>query len=101
MMSNRVARRPENVRAVLVLVARGQAALRIVYETDAKAEPRVKMLATFPADTHAPIVYPFALNANAKREGPARFLAISQTDTARTLFTSQGFIVPPSTPVTR
>jgi molybdate transport system substrate-binding protein len=91
----------DNVRAALVLVARGEAALGIVYETDAKAEPRVKVVATFPPDTHAPIVYPFALTANAKGEGPAGFLAFLQTDTARTVFTSQGFIVLPSAPVTR
>jgi molybdate transport system substrate-binding protein len=55
----------------------------------------VKVVATFPPNTHAPIVYPFALTANAKGEGPARFLSFLQTDAARTVFTAQGFIVPP------
>jgi molybdate transport system substrate-binding protein len=76
----------DNVRAALVLVARGEAALGIVYETDAKAEPRVKVVATFPPDTHAPIVYPFALTASAKGEGPVQFLAFLQTDAARTVW---------------
>jgi molybdate transport system substrate-binding protein len=85
----------ENVRAALTLVALGQASLGIVYETDAEAEPLVKVVATFPPDTHAPIVYPFALTANAKGDGPARFLSFLQTDAARTVFAAQGFIVPP------
>ena len=40
----------ENVRAALVLVARGEAALGIVYETDAKVEPGVKIVGRFPAE---------------------------------------------------
>ena len=83
----------ESVRAALALVARGEANLGIVYETDAKAEPRVKVVATFPDDTHPPIIYPFALTGNAKGEGPARFLAYLQAGAARTVFTSHGFTV--------
>ena len=56
----------ENVRAALTLVGRGEAALGIVYETDAKVEPNVKIVAHFPEDSHPPIVYPVALTANAK-----------------------------------
>ena len=42
----------ENVRAALTLVSRGEAALGIVYETDAKVEPGVKIVGAFPADSH-------------------------------------------------
>ena len=42
----------ESVRAALTLVARGEAALGIVYSTDAKVEPGVKIVGTFPADSH-------------------------------------------------
>ena len=42
----------ENVRAALVLVARGEAPLGIVYETDAKVEPGVKIVGVFPDDSH-------------------------------------------------
>ena len=56
----------ENVRAALILVARGEAPLGIVYASDAKADPRVKVVATFPADSHPPILYPFALTAASK-----------------------------------
>ena len=51
----------ENVRAALALVARGEAPLGIVYKTDAAIEPGVKIVGTFPDDTHQPIVYPMAL----------------------------------------
>jgi molybdenum ABC transporter molybdate-binding protein len=50
----------ENVRATLTLVARGEAPLGIVYATDAKVEPRVKIIGTFPDDSHPAIVYPAA-----------------------------------------
>src|SRR5262245_41629278 len=40
----------ENVRAALTLVARGEAPFRIVDASDAKVEPRVKVIGTFPAD---------------------------------------------------
>jgi molybdate transport system substrate-binding protein len=81
----------ENVRAALALVARQEATLGIVYETDAKAEPRIKVVATFPADSHPQIIYPFALTTNAKGEGPGRFLSFLQGDAARAVFASQGF----------
>ena len=42
----------ESVRAALTLVARGEAVLGIVYSTDAKVEPGVKIVGTFPADSH-------------------------------------------------
>ena len=58
----------ENVRAALVLVARGEAALGIVYETDAAVEPGVKVVGRFPANSHPPITYPVALTATAKPE---------------------------------
>ena len=40
----------ENVRAALALVARGEAPLGIVYETDAKVEPKVKIVGYFPEE---------------------------------------------------
>ena len=50
----------ENVRAALMLVARGEAPLGVVYGSDARVEPKVRVVATFPARTHPPIVYPVA-----------------------------------------
>ena len=58
----------ENVRAALALVARGEAVLGIVYSTDAKVEPGVKIVGTFPADSHPAIIYPVAATTTAKPE---------------------------------
>jgi molybdate transport system substrate-binding protein len=80
----------ENVRAALTLVARGEAVLGIVYVTDAKVEPRVKVIGTFPDDSHPPIVYPAALTLAAQAEGE-RYLEFLRSALARGIFESYGF----------
>jgi molybdate transport system substrate-binding protein len=80
----------ENVRAALTLVARGEAALGIVYETDAKVEPNVKIIGAFPADSHPPIVYPVALTVNAKSDA-GQYLAFLQSRAAKAIFEAHGF----------
>jgi molybdate transport system substrate-binding protein len=80
----------ENVRAALSLVARGEAVLGIVYETDAKVESGVKIVGTFPPDSHPAIVYPVALTATAKPEA-AQYLSFMRSQTAKTIFEKYGF----------
>jgi molybdate transport system substrate-binding protein len=80
----------ENVRAALALVARGEAALGIVYETDAKVEPGVKIIGYFPADSHPPITYPVAATTAAKPE-TSGYLAFLRSQTAKTIFEKYGF----------
>lgn len=80
----------ENVRLALSLVARGEAALGIVYETDARAEPKVKVIGAFPADSHPPIVYPAALTAAARPQAAA-YLEFLQSPAARSIFEQRGF----------
>jgi len=80
----------ESVRAALTLVARGEAALGIVYATDAKVEPGVKIIGTFPADSHPPIVYPVAATTSAKPEA-ADYLAFLRSPAAKTIFEKYGF----------
>ena len=80
----------ENVRAALTLVARGEAVLGIVYTTDAKVEPNVKVVGIFPADSHPPIVYPAALTATA-RPGALEYLAFLRSPAAKTIFERDGF----------
>ena len=80
----------ENVRAALILVARGEAPLGIVYATDAMVEPNVKIVGVFPEDSHPPIVYPAALTANAKPDA-AQYLAFLRSPAAKSIFESYGF----------
>jgi molybdate transport system substrate-binding protein len=80
----------ENVRAALTLVARGEAVLGIVYETDAKVEPNVKIVGRFPAESHPAIVYPVAVTATAKPDA-AHYLAFLRSQEAKTVFEAFGF----------
>jgi molybdate transport system substrate-binding protein len=82
----------ENVRAALVLVARGEAPLGIVYETDAKVDPGVKIVGLFPEDSHPPIIYPVAMTKNAKPDA-AQYLAFLTTPEAKAVFQRYGFRV--------
>ncbi len=83
----------ENVRAALKLVDLGEAPLGIVYTTDAKADAAVKVLGTFPADSHAPIIYPAGIVAASKNADAAEFLKYLQSDKAKAIFEAQGFVV--------
>jgi molybdate transport system substrate-binding protein len=82
----------ESVRAALALVARGEAPLGIVYETDAKVEPKVKIVGRFPADSHPAIIYPFAATATAK-PAAERYLGFLRSLAAKTMFERYGFTV--------
>jgi molybdate transport system substrate-binding protein len=80
----------ENVRAALLLVARGEAALGIVYETDAKVESGVKIVGAFPPASHPAIIYPVALTASAKPEA-AQYLGFLRSQAAKSVFEKYGF----------
>jgi molybdate transport system substrate-binding protein len=81
----------DNVRAALAFVAKGEAPAGIVYQTDANAEPAVKVIGTFPADSHPPIVYPVALLASSTNPDAKDFLAYLESDKAKPAFEKQGF----------
>ena len=83
----------ENVRAALKLVDLGEAPLGIVYATDAKADSAVKVVGVFPADSHAPIIYPAGVVATSKNPDAAEFLKYLQSDKAKAIFEAQGFVV--------
>jgi len=87
---NRVAP-AENARAALLLVARGEAPLGIVYATDAAAERKVDIVGIFPADAHPPIVYPVAVAARSTNPGAAAYLAYLRSAASRAAFEKQGF----------
>jgi len=83
----------ENARAALALVARGEVPAGIVYATDARAEPRVTVLGTFPETAHSPIIYPVAVTATGRDDAAMAFLAYLLSDKARPHFLRQGFTV--------
>ncbi len=85
----------DNVRAALSLVALGETPFGIVYATDAVAEDDVRVVATFPADTHPPIVYPAAAIAEHNDEATQAFLDYLLSGAARAAFERQGFVVVP------
>jgi molybdate transport system substrate-binding protein len=83
----------ENVRAALLLVARGEAPLGIVYSTDAAAEPNVKIVGVFPADSYPPVIYPAAVTKESKTADASLFLDYLKSSKARPAFEKQGFTV--------
>jgi molybdate transport system substrate-binding protein len=83
--------RTDNVRAALALVARGEAAFGIVYKTDALAERSVRIVDTFPEETHAPIVYPAALVAPGKSPVAKALLDFLRSGAARPIWEKYGF----------
>jgi molybdate transport system substrate-binding protein len=52
----------------------------------------VKIVGTFPEDSHPPIIYPVALTRTAK-PGAAQYLAFLRTPAAKTIFERYGFRV--------
>jgi molybdate transport system substrate-binding protein len=83
----------ESVRAALLFVSRGEAPLGIVYQTDAAADPGVKIVGTFPENTHAPIIYPVALTKESTNPNAQAFLDYLRLPAARAAFERQGFTV--------
>lgn len=83
--------RAENVRAALALVARGAAPLGIVYATDARAEPAVRVVGLFPAATHDPITYPVAVLARSTHPDAERFRRFLLSPEAKGIFVRFGF----------
>lgn len=90
-VANRLAE-GDDVRTALAYVARGEAPLGIVYATDARVEPRVRIVGTFPENTHPPIAYPVALTSEARPDA-AQFLAYLRGQQARAVFERAGFTV--------
>ena len=80
----------ENVRATLAFVARGETPVGIVYETDARIEPKVKIIGAFPDGSYPPVTYPVAATANGKTTA-ARYLSFLATPAAKAIFERYGF----------
>ncbi|MBZ9936394.1 molybdate ABC transporter substrate-binding protein [Mesorhizobium sp. BR1-1-16] len=83
----------DNVRGALAFVARGEAPFGIVYGTDAKAESGVKVVGTFPEDSHPPIVYPIALIKASTNPDAKAFLEWLVSPEAQPAFEKAGFTI--------
>ena len=82
--------RADNVRTALAYVARGEAKLGIVYATDARIEPKVRIVDTFPENTHSPILYPIALTRTASPQAK-QYLDFIAGPVAAAIFQRYGF----------
>jgi len=86
----------DDVRAALLLVERGEAPAGIVYGTDAAISRQVMVAGVFPADSHDPITYPFALTRSGDTPDARALFAFMAGPEARRLYAKYGFI--PTTP---
>jgi len=85
--------RADSVRAAMAYVDRGESPLGIVYSTDAWIDPKVRIVATFPEDSHPPIIYPAALVAGQETPAAKEFFAFIQSDAAKDVWRKYGFLV--------
>ena len=83
----------ESVRAALLFVSRGEASLGIVYQTDAAADLKVKIVGTFPDNTYPPIIYPVALTKASTNADAQAFLNYLRSPAHGRTFERQGFTV--------
>jgi len=83
--------RADNVRSALLFVERGEAPFGIVYRTDAAVSGKVNVAGTFPADSHAPISYPFAIVAKRDRPEVRKFFAFLGGPEAEAIYRKAGF----------
>ena len=81
----------EDVRNALLLVERGEAPLGIVYATDAAVSRAVVVVARFPADSHDPVVYPFALLRGQDSPAARALFGFITGPTGRAIFAARGF----------
>ena len=82
-----------DVRAALLLVERGEAPAGIVYATDAAASRTVMIAGSFPGDSHAPVVYPFAVTKSGDTPQARALMAFLAGSAARAIFLQHGFKV--------
>ncbi|MGH9398678.1 MAG: molybdate ABC transporter substrate-binding protein [Terriglobia bacterium] len=84
--------RAEDVRQALAYVETGNVDAGIVYMTEAKLSAKVRVVATAPDDSHAPIVYPVAvLERSRHAEAAEDFVRFLMTGEAQRVFAHEGF----------
>ena len=83
--------RTQDVRAALLFVERGEAAAGIVYATDAAASRGVVIAGQFPAGSHDPVTYPFALTRSGDTPEARALMTFLTGPEARAVFLRHGF----------
>jgi molybdate transport system substrate-binding protein len=82
----------KDVRQVLTYVETGNADAGIVYATDARESPKVRVAEVAPENSHAPVVCPIAVIKDSRHVEAARaFAAFLDGPQARRVFTRYGF----------
>jgi molybdate transport system substrate-binding protein len=84
--------RTDDVRAALALVETGEVPAGIVYATDAAISDKVKLLGTFPAESHTPVTYPFALIKGADDADATAFFTFLTSDEGLAIIETYGFV---------
>jgi molybdate transport system substrate-binding protein len=82
----------KDVRQVLTYVETSNADAGIVYATDARLSGRVRVVATAPESSHAPVVYPVAVVRDSRNIAAAlAFVQFLEGERARQVFAGFGF----------
>lgn len=83
----------DDVRSALAFVERGECEVGIVYKTDALISQKVKIIGTFPANSHSPIAYPLALTKQGgKNKEAVQFEQfVEKSSQAKAVFKKYGF----------
>jgi len=83
-----------DVLAAVTYVARREAALGIVFDTDASLDPGVRVIGTFPAGSFPPVIYPVAAVSASRNPNTERVLHFLASPAARSIFIAHGYTVP-------
>lgn len=83
--------RADNVRKALLLVEKAESPLGVVYATDAAAGKNVKVVATFPEQSHPAIEYPVAIVKDHDNQATKAFLSYLKSDSAKAVYEKFGF----------
>ncbi len=85
--------RTADVRAALLLVEHGEAPAGIVYATDAAVSKAVVVAGTFPASSHDPVSYPFAVTKAGDTPDARALMTFLSGPQTRAVFVQRGFKV--------
>jgi len=88
----------DDVRTALAFVERGECPLGIVYATDAAISSQVEVVASFPAGSHEPVVYPVARVQGGRAEGGEFLQYVRSSPDAAAIFRKYGFTLLESKP---